>query len=29
MFCDVDFCEVDIVAGIPTQQPYHFHREAF
>jgi hypothetical protein len=25
MFSDVEFCEVDIVAGFPPQLPYHFH----
>lgn len=25
MFCDVEFCEVGVVAGIPQEQPNHFH----
>jgi hypothetical protein len=25
MFCVVEFCEVDVIASIPPQLPYHFH----
>jgi hypothetical protein len=29
MFCNVEFCEVDIIASITPQQPYHFHMANF